>query len=126
MVLAQMREIPVTRRVAMKNRAVYALAAGMLLLTSCGKSDTNSMQSATPQQAPAPATQNPNQTATPQQTVGQTPSTTPGATPGQAPVQIPTQEQAQAANPMNAQTPAPLPEPPAPFVVPAGTTLPVI
>jgi hypothetical protein len=112
----------------MRNRAVYALIAGMLLLSGCGKSNTNSMQSATPQQAPAPS----NQTATPQQAVGQTPATTPAATPaapqGQAAVQAPTQEQAQAANPANAQAqaPAPPPEPPAPLVVPAGTTLPVI
>jgi hypothetical protein len=114
----------------MKNRAVSALAAGMLMLTGCGKSNTNSMQSATPQQAPAPAAQNPNQAANPQQPAEQnsstTPSTAPGTAPGQAPVQIPTQEQAQAANPMNAQTPAPPPEPPPPFVVPAGTSLPVI
>ncbi len=114
-----------TRRVAMKNRAVYALAAGLLLLASCGKSNTNSTQSATPQQAPAPAAQNPNQAANPPQPAGQNPTTAPGAAPEQAPVQIPTQEQAQAANPMNAQTQAP-PEPPPPFVVPAGTKLPVI
>ncbi len=112
-----------TRRVAMKNRAVYALAAGLLLLAGCGKSNTNSMQSATPQQAPAPTPSN--QTATPQQSVGQPPAATPAPEPGQNSVQVPTQEQAQAANPMNAQAQAP-PEPPPPFVVPAGTTLPVI
>jgi hypothetical protein len=106
----------------MWNRAVYALIAGMLLLAGCGKSNTNSMQSATPQQAPAPS----NQTATPQQTPA--PAATPAPDQGQAPVQAPTQEQAQAANPANAQTqaPAPPPEPPPPLVVPAGTTLPVI
>ncbi|HEY1468748.1 MAG TPA: hypothetical protein VGF61_06870 [Candidatus Acidoferrum sp.] len=92
----------------MRNRAVYALVAGMLLLAGCGKSNNNSMQNATPQQAPAPS----NQTATPQQSAAQTP----------------TQEQAQAANPANAQpeAPAPPPEPPPPLVVPAGTTVPVI
>jgi hypothetical protein len=80
----------------------------MLLLAGCGKSNNNSMQNATPQQAPAPS----NQTATPQQSAAQTP----------------TQEQAQAANPANAQpeAPAPPPEPPPPLVVPAGTTVPVI
>jgi hypothetical protein len=103
----------------MRNRAVYALMAGMLLLAGCGKSNTNSMQSATPQQAPAPS----NQTAAPQQTPA--PAATPAPAQG---VQVPTQEQAQAANPANAQeqAPAPPPEPPAPLVVPAGTTLPVI
>ena len=103
----------------MRNRAVYALIAGMLLLAGCGKSNTNSMQSATPQQAPAPS----NQTAAPQQTPA--PAATPAPAQG---VQVPTQEQAQAANPANAQeqAPAPPPEPPAPLVVPAGTTLPVI
>src|SRR5208283_1923645 len=112
-------EILITRRVAMRNRAVYALIAGMLLLAGCGKSNTNSMQSATPQQAPAPS----NQTAAPQQTPA--PAATPAPAQG---VQVPTQEQAQAANPANAQeqAPAPPPEPPAPLVVPAGTTLPVI
>jgi hypothetical protein len=121
---AQKREILFTRRVAMKTGAVFALAAGLLLLAGCGKSNTNSMQNATPQQAPAPNAQNSNQTATPQQSPAPTPSTStaPEATPGQAPVQIPTQEQAQAANPVN----APPPEPPKPFVVPAGTSLPVI
>jgi len=91
----------------------------MLLLAGCGKSNTNSMQSATPQQAPAPS----NQTAAPQQTPA--PAATPAPAQG---VQVPTQEQAQAANPANAQeqAPAPPPEPPAPLVVPAGTTLPVI
>jgi hypothetical protein len=97
----------------------------MLLLAGCGKSSSNSMQNATPRQAPAPS----NQTATPQQSV-QTPApaTTPAPDQGQAPVQAPTQEQAQAANPANApaEAPAPPPEPPAPLVVPAGTTLPVI
>jgi hypothetical protein len=109
----------------MRNRAVYALVAAMLLLAGCGKSNNNSMQSATPQQAPAPS----NQTATPQQSAGQTPApeAAPAPAQGQAPVQVPTQEQAQAANPANAQTPAPAPlEPPPPLVVPAGTTLPVI
>jgi hypothetical protein len=92
----------------MRNRAVYALVAGILLLAGCGKSNNNSMQNATPQQAPAPS----NQTATPQQSAAQTP----------------TQEQAQAANPANTQpeAPAPPPEPPPPLVVPAGTTVPVI
>ena len=101
----------------MRNRAVYALIAGLLLLAGCGKSNTNSMQSATPQQAPAPS----NQTATPQQTPAATPAPAQG-------VEVPTQEQAQAANPANAQAqaPAPPPEPPAPLVLPAGTTLPVI
>src|SRR3974390_1793343 len=93
---AQMREILVPWRVAMKNRAVSALAAGMLLLTGCGKSNTNSMQNAAPQQAPAPAAQNPNQAANPQQPAEQnsstTPSTAPGTAPGQATVQLPTQE----------------------------------
>ena len=110
----------------MTKSAVYALAAAMLLFAGCGKSDTNSMQSATPQQAPAPADQNANQAANPQQPAGQNPSsapsTNPNAAPGQAPVQIPTQEQAQAANPVNALPP----EPPPPFVLPAGTSLPVI
>jgi hypothetical protein len=99
----------------MRNRTVYALMAGMLLLVGCGKSNTNSAQNAT-----APAAAPSNQTATPQQSVGQTPATTPAAAQEQAPAQ----EQAQAANPANA--PAPPPEPPAPLVVPAGTTLPVI
>jgi hypothetical protein len=105
----------------MRNRAVYALIAGILLLAGCGKSNTNSMQSATPQQAPASTPSN--QTATPQQTPA--PEATPAPAQG---VQVPTQEQAQAANPANAQAqaPAPPPEPPAPLVVPAGTTLPVI
>jgi hypothetical protein len=114
----------------MNIRAVYALAAGLLLFAGCGKTNTNSMQNATPQQAPTPNSQNSNQTATPQQSAAPTPAATPPtapeAAPGQAPVQIPTQEQAQAANPMNAQLPAPTPEPPMPFVVPAGTSLPVI
>jgi hypothetical protein len=112
----------------MKTGVVLALAAGLLLLAGCGKSNTSSMQNATPQQASAPNPQNSNQTATPQQSAAPTPSTSaaPEATPGQAPVQIPTQEQAQAANPANAQAPAPPPEPPGPFVVPAGTSLPVI
>ncbi len=112
----------------MRNRAVYALIAGMLLLTGCGKSNTNSTQTATPQQTPAPAPSN--QTATPQQSATQTPApeAAPASAQGQAPVQVPTQEQAQAANPANAQAqePAPPPEPPPPFVVPAGTTVPVI
>jgi hypothetical protein len=127
---AEKREILFTRRSAMKTRVVHALAAGLLLLAGCGKSNTNSMQNATPQQAPAPNAQNSNQTATPQQAAAPTPSTSPStapeAAPGPAPVQIPTQEQAQAANPTNAQTPAPPPEPPKPFLVPAGTSLPVI
>lgn len=110
----------------MKNRAVYALAAGLLLLAGCGKSNTSSVQTATPQQAPAPAAQNPNQAASQQQPAGQAtsnaPAATPQATPSQAQVQAPTQEQAQAANPANQQPP----EPPQPFVVPAGTSLPVI
>jgi hypothetical protein len=107
----------------MRNRAVYTLLAGILLLAGCGKSNNNSMQSATPQQAPAATPSN--QTATPQQSVEQTPA---APAQGQAPVQAPTQEQAQAANPANAQTqaPEPPPEPPAPLVVPAGTTLPVL
>jgi hypothetical protein len=110
----------------MKNKTVYALAAGLLLLSGCGKSNTGSVQTATPQQqqAPAPAAAPAGQN--PQQPAGQTAATAPSAAPeaaqGQAPVQAPTQEQAQAANPMNAQPP----EPPQPFVVPAGTTLPVI
>ena len=99
----------------MRNRTIHALMAGMLLLVGCGKSDTNSAQNAT-----APGAAPSNQTATPQQSVGQTPVTTPDA----AQEQAPTPEQAQAANPANA--PAPPPEPPAPLVVPAGTTLPVI
>lgn len=109
----------------MKNRAVYALAAGLLLLAGCGKSNTNSVQTATPQQAPAPAAQNPNQAVNPQPPTGQAanaPPAAPAATQGQAPLQVPTQEQAQAANPAN----QPPPEPPQPFVVPAGTSLPVI
>ena len=101
----------------MRDWTVYALMAGMLLLVGCGKSHTNSAQNAT-EPAAAPS----NQTATPQQSAGQTPATTPAAPPEQAPAQAPTQEQAQAANPAN----APAPEPPAPLVVPAGTTLPVI
>jgi hypothetical protein len=111
----------------MRNRAVYALIAGMLLLTGCGKSNTNSAQTATPQQTPAPAPSN--QTATPQQSTVQTPApeAAPAPAQGQAPVQIPTQEQAQAANPANAPAEAPAPpEPPPPLVVPTGTTLPVI
>jgi hypothetical protein len=109
----------------MRNRAVYALIAGMLLLTGCGKSNTNSTQTAAPQQTPAPEPSN--QTATPQQSVAQTPAQEAAPAPGQgqAPVQVPTQEQAQAANPANAPAPAP-PEPPPPLVVPAGTTVPVI
>jgi hypothetical protein len=108
----------------MRNRAVCLLITGMLLLAGCGKSNTNSTQSTTPQQAPAPS----NQTATPQQSPATTPAATPAPDQGQAPVQVPTEEQAQAANPANAQAqaPAPPPEPPAPLVVPAGTTLPVI
>ena len=102
----------------MRNRTVYALMAGIVLLVGCGRSNSNSAQNAT-----APAATPSNQTATPQQSVGQTPAT-PAAAPEQAPVQAPTQEQAEAANPANA--PAQPPEPPAPFVVPAGTTLPVI
>ena len=89
----------------MRNRTIHALMAGMLLLVGCGKSNTNSAQNAT---APAAAPSN----------------QTPDAAQGQAPAQAPTPEQAQAANPANA--PAPPPEPPAPLVVPAGTTLPVI
>src|SRR5260370_3246157 len=118
-----MGQMLITRRVAMRNRAVYTLVAGMLSLAGCGKSNNNSMQSATPQQAPAATPSN--QTATPQQSVEQTPA---APAQGQAPVQAPTQEQAQAANPANAQTqaPEPPPEPPAPLVVPAGATLPVI
>jgi hypothetical protein len=81
----------------MKNRSIWALAMGLLLLAGCGKSNTNS-------------TQNPNDTASSQQPAAQSP----------------TQEQAQAANPMNTQTPVPPPEPPKPFVVPAETPLPVI
>jgi hypothetical protein len=103
----------------MRNRTVYALMAGMLLLVGCGRSNTNSAQNAT-----APAATPSNQTATPQQSVEQTPATTPAAAQEQAPAQAPTQEQAEAANPANA--PAQPPEPPAPLVVPAGTTLPVI
>ena len=64
-VTSTLGEILITRRVVMRNRAVYALIAGMLLLAGCGKSNTNSTQSATPQQAPAPTPSN--QTATPQQ-----------------------------------------------------------
>jgi hypothetical protein len=94
----------------MKNRFVYVLAAGLLLLAGCGKSNPNSMQSATPQQAPATATQDANQPANAQQPGG--------ADQGQ--------QQAQAGNPMSAQTPAPPPEPPKPLVMPAGKTLPVI
>ena len=109
----------------MRNRAVYALIAGMLLLTGCGKSNTNSTQTATPQQTPAPAPSN--QTATPQQSATQTPAPEAAPAQGQAPVQVPMQEQAQSANPANAPTEAPAPpEPPPPLVVPAGTTLPVI
>jgi len=123
---AKEREILTNWEVAMKNRSIWALALGLLLVTGCGKSNMSSTQNTTPQQAPATTAQNSNQSATPQQSTEQTPSDTPSTAPGQAPVQNPTQEQAQAANPMNAQTPAPPPEPPKPFVVTAGTALPVI
>ena len=110
----------------MRNRAVYALIAGMLLLTGCGKSNTNSTQTATPQQTPAPAPSN--QTATPQQSATQTPA--PEAAPprkGKRPYRFPRKSRLKQRIPRTrrAEAPAP-PEPPPPLVVPAGTTLPVI
>jgi hypothetical protein len=83
------------------NKILLALSVAALLVAGCEKSvPPNNMQSTTPQQA---SPNDPN---------------APGA--GQSASQTQT--------PMQAQTPAPEPvaEPPKPFVVPAGTALPII
>jgi hypothetical protein len=84
-------------------KRLLALSISALLIAGCEKSaPNNSVQNATPQQAPAPDANAANQQA---------------PTPGGA-----------GAAATTAQTPEPVPppEPPKPFVVPAGTAIPII
>jgi hypothetical protein len=92
-----------------KKWTIYGVAVGLCLITGCQKSDPATNQTPPPATAQAP---NSATNAPPQQ-------------PGTQQVQAPTPEQAAAANPANQQPMTP-PEPPKPFVVPAGTSLPVI
>jgi hypothetical protein len=83
------------------------MAAALLLVASCGKSNNTAKQTAAPAAAPnANASPNANQNTAANLPAGS----------------IPTQAQADAANPAN----QPPPEPPKPFVIAAGTAIPVI
>jgi len=90
-----------------KKWTIYGVAVAMCLIAGCQKPDTATNQ--TP--PPTANTPTPNSAAN-----------TPPQQPGTQQVQAPTPEQAAASNPANQQ---PMP-PPEPFVVPAGTSLPVI
>lgn len=90
-------------------KALFTLAAAAVFVAGCQKSaPTNNMQSATPQQTPGST---PGNSASNQQNNGQ-----PMQQPGQAPMQAQTP----------ASEPTLPPEPPKPFVVPAGTSLSIV
>jgi hypothetical protein len=94
-----------------KKWTIYGVAVAMSLIAGCQKSGNQASQA-----PPAAATP------------GQNSATNSPAPAGQSPYQQPGTQQAQqaaGANPANQQL-APPPAPPQPFVVPAGTSLPVI
>lgn len=92
-----------------KKWAIRGMAAALLLVAGCGKSNNTATQTAAPAAAPnANANASPNAN---QNTAANLPAGS-----------IPTQAQADAANPAN----QPPPEPPKPFVIAAGTAIPII
>ena len=92
-----------------KKWALYGMAAALFVLAGCGKSNNTATQSAAPAAQNGPNAQNASNANT------GTAANLPAGT-------IPTQAQADAANPATLPPPAP----PQPFVIAAGTPIPVI